>query len=867
MLLTAQTTYFLLLTHIHFTWQVDALLEQTATQVADSPAVRAEANGQALSARPENLVPPTIEPSVPPAANMLEAARQVVALLGGADAWWEARVRERAELGEAWHMLRSGAEDAAAELMDPSAPTACCDTATAQYEAVRAQSARLNASLEAGAAICHASLLHAALGVIHHLLTREYEEALARASYNIALVRSKLEEAHTFAAYPEAIERAAVLETSLANARQRYSAALRHVETAKLEQRHTQEAHAEGTSTQDDVREAKVKVTGSLNALREQRAAVGDLSEQLRQLLSPYPEQRERLAALVEGKMMEGLPFRSEHDYVELREVRVPGRHGVAKRATHDGVDCFLKRFDEGDEGLRRELRALRRLPAHPAILHPTGYVVSDGARYLEFRYCKHGNLLDHVASLRARLDPPEVHDSVRLLVQQALLGLAHLHQHCCVHKDVKPQNLLLDKEGRVLLTDFELSQTERRSGVTVVTTTLGRGSFTPGYAAPEVERGEPATAASDIFSLGVTLYQLRHNCMPQQHAGQAWDGQPANHVPASGGPLDDLLRSTLKPAADGRLSAHECLLHRFFCESEAVRAREAGELQRSANRLRVARDRLRAAREAGHQRTVPVRVSRSSLLRDGLRLISSWLRRPQQGTLRNALRVHFEGEQGVDVGGLTSEFFTQLWERVVGEPTLFEHGGTHQSYLPHADAQPEQLVAVGALLAKSLFEGRAADFRLAGCIFKFLRGVAPTLHDLEAYDSQRVRGAGGVNALLAMSVAEYSATFGLELDFEDVSGGQDTRAVTDRNKAEYVDALVAHTLVTSRLGALTKLTEGYETALSALAVELPDTLGGLAPRELQILLCGELRLLPAQVPAQTLGKRWRGGLDGARDA
>ena len=42
--------------------------------------------------------------------------------------------------------------------------------------------------------------------------------------------------------------------------------------------------------------------------------------------------------------------------------------------------------------------------------------------------------------------DPPEVHDSVRLLVQQALLGLAHLHQHLCVHKDVKPQNLLLDK-------------------------------------------------------------------------------------------------------------------------------------------------------------------------------------------------------------------------------------------------------------------------------------------------------------------------------------------------------------------------------------------------------------------------------------
>ena len=179
-------------------------------------------------------------------------------------------------------------------------------------------------------------------------------------------------------------------------------------------------------------------------------------------------------------------------------------------------------------------------------------------------------------------LDEAELHDRVRLLVQQALLGLGHLHEHRVVHKDIKPHNLLLTADGRVVLTDFELSRVQAAPGDTVMASTIGRGSYTPGYAAPEVERNEGATSASDVFSLGVTLYQLHHGRMPEQHAGAAWDGQPLNHIPASGGPLDDLLRQMLQPEPARRPTAHECLLHAYFCSSEAVRAREAGELQAS---------------------------------------------------------------------------------------------------------------------------------------------------------------------------------------------------------------------------------------------------------------------------------------------
>ena len=57
-------------------------------------------------------------------------------------------------------------------------------------------------------------------------------------------------------------------------------------------------------------------------------------------------------------------------------------------------------------------------------------------------------------------------------------------------------------------------------------------------------------------------------------------DPKPLNHIPASGGPLDDLLRQMLQPEPTNRPTAHECLLHAYFCSSEAVRAREMGELQ-----------------------------------------------------------------------------------------------------------------------------------------------------------------------------------------------------------------------------------------------------------------------------------------------
>ena len=94
------------------------------------------------------------------------------------------------------------------------------------------------------------------------------------------------------------------------------------------------------------------------------------------------------------------------------------------------------------------------------------------------------------------------------------------------------------------------------------------------------------------------------------------------------------------------------------------------------------------------------MQVNRATLLSDGLAAIES-LESPHAAgetpPLRQQLRVHFEGEPGVDEGGLTSEFYTKLWEAVVAAPELFEDSDAHQSYLPRADAPPRQMRLVQA--------------------------------------------------------------------------------------------------------------------------------------------------------------------------
>src|SRR5216684_2935917 len=86
----------------------------------------------------------------------------------------------------------------------------------------------------------------------------------------------------------------------------------------------------------------------------------------------------------------------------------------------------------------------------------------------------------------------------------QMALGLAHAHQHGIIHRDVKPANALLTAEGSLKITDFGLSKFR---GVDLTNTGATMG--TPAYMSPEQVSGDDADQSSDIFSLGIVLYEL----------------------------------------------------------------------------------------------------------------------------------------------------------------------------------------------------------------------------------------------------------------------------------------------------------------------------------------------------------------------
>ena len=158
---------------------------------------------------------------------------------------------------------------------------------------------------------------------------------------------------------------------------------------------------------------------------------------------------------------------------------------------------------EAGQERFRREGSMLARL-AHPGIarLLDAG-VAASGQPYLVLEHVD-GVAID--AWVRARaLEPRE---TVRLFLE-VIEAVRHAHANLVVHRDLKPSNILVGTDGHPKLLDFGIAKLQDAAGHRTSLTGDGAGAFTPEYAAPEQLHGEPATAATDVYSLGVLLHVL----------------------------------------------------------------------------------------------------------------------------------------------------------------------------------------------------------------------------------------------------------------------------------------------------------------------------------------------------------------------
>src|SRR4051794_35900049 len=151
-------------------------------------------------------------------------------------------------------------------------------------------------------------------------------------------------------------------------------------------------------------------------------------------------------------------------------------------------------------ERFRREARAVARL-SHPNIVTVIDRGEDEGRQYIVFEFIDGESLKELVD----RSGPLPARRVVEIALQIAD-ALAFAHQQGLVHRDVKPQNVLLNQDGDAKATDFGIARSlDVEHGVTQTGTVLG----TSNYLSPEQARGQAVTPATDVYSLGVVLYEM----------------------------------------------------------------------------------------------------------------------------------------------------------------------------------------------------------------------------------------------------------------------------------------------------------------------------------------------------------------------
>ena len=226
-------------------------------------------------------------------------------------------------------------------------------------------------------------------------------------------------------------------------------------------------------------------------------------------------------------------------------------------------------------ERFRREARAAARL-SHPNLVSVIDAGEDEGRPYIVFEYVEGETLKQRIQ----RAGPLAVDEAVAYAIEIGR-GLIAAHGRKLVHRDVKPQNVLIDPDGRAKVTDFGIARSMESEGLTATGRVLG----TTDYVSPEQAMGEDVDERSDVYSLGIVLYEMLTGDVPFQAETQV--GVAMKHVNE---PLPDVLvkrpevsaavasvvdRSTTKDARDRYDSVGEMVRDlEATLEVEAARGR-----------------------------------------------------------------------------------------------------------------------------------------------------------------------------------------------------------------------------------------------------------------------------------------------------
>ena len=225
---------------------------------------------------------------------------------------------------------------------------------------------------------------------------------------------------------------------------------------------------------------------------------------------------------------------------------------------------------DASDTGARaimfqREFEAIAALD-HPSIIDLFDYGIHEGVEYLAMEYFPCGDL-------KARLQNPLTADEAIAFLKEIARSLKIVHEAGIIHRDLKPPNVMLRDDGSVVLIDFGLARS-LLTGDSSTRTGVLRGS--PYYMSPEQAQGEPLDARTDLYSLGVILYEMLAGKKPylgasaidvlQQHVMAPVPELPVHHLA-----YQPLLERLMSKSHEQRIASCDELLHALDQMSHAM--------------------------------------------------------------------------------------------------------------------------------------------------------------------------------------------------------------------------------------------------------------------------------------------------------
>ena len=160
--------------------------------------------------------------------------------------------------------------------------------------------------------------------------------------------------------------------------------------------------------------------------------------------------------------------------------------------------DKFIRRF-------QREALSVSNL-SHPNIVEVYDVGEEDGEYYIVMEYIE-GKTLKQLLKKRESLTLTEVID----IMTQLTDGISHAHESYIIHRDIKPQNIMIQDDGRIKITDFGIAMALNATQLTQTNSVMGSVHYLP----PEQASGKGATVESDIYSMGILMYELLTGTVP----------------------------------------------------------------------------------------------------------------------------------------------------------------------------------------------------------------------------------------------------------------------------------------------------------------------------------------------------------------